>query len=245
MTARSRQPLPIASSRSARRACLSRRLVLGAAAVAFSVALAAAAGGESRVSLWLVTAATPPLLVVWPETGPGSAKEIALIATIAGAAAAGRVLFAAIPGVQPVTVLTIVAGVALGLRAGIAVGVLAAFVSNFFLGQGPWTPYQMLAWGACGAIGALLAPMLRRRIVLVAVAGLCGLAFSTFMDVWEWFAFWPHDWGSLAFVVARGFPFSVAHAVGNVVLALAAGSELRRLLDRYGRRLRTEVVWAS
>jgi energy-coupling factor transport system substrate-specific component len=224
---------------------LSRRLALGGAGLGFLAALAAAAGGESRASLWLVTGAVLVVLVVWLETGPDSSKEIALVATIAGAAAAGRVLFAAIPGVQPVTVLAIVAGIALGLRAGVAVGMLAAFTSNFFLGQGPWTPYQMLAWGACGAIGALLAPLLRRRIVLVTVAGLCGLVFSTFMDVWEWYAFWPHDPGSLAFVVARGFPFSIAHAVGNVALALAAGPELRRLLDRYGRRLHTEVVWAS
>ena len=127
------------------------------------------------------------------RAGPDSAKEIALVATLAGAAAAGRVLFAAVPGVQPVTVMTIVAGAALGLRAGVAVGMLAAFVSNFFLAQGPWTPYQMLAWGACGALGALLAPLLRRRIALAVVAFVLGFAFSTFMDVWEWFAFWPHD----------------------------------------------------
>ena len=76
------------------------------------------------------------------------------------------------------------------------------------------------------------------------LAFVLGLAFSAFMDVWEWFAFWPHDWRSFALVLGRGFPFDVAHAVGNVVLALAAGPELRRLLDRYGRRLHAEVVWA-
>jgi energy-coupling factor transport system substrate-specific component len=219
--------------------------VLGAAVLAFAAALAAGAGGESRISMWLVTLAVLAVAVVWLESGPDSAKEIALVATLAGVAAAGRVLFAAIPGVQPVTVVTLVAGAALGLRAGVGVGMLAAFTSNFFLGQGPWTPYQMLAWGACGAIGALLAPLLRRRLVLVAVAGATGLAFSVFMDVWEWFAFWPHDWESLTFLIARGLPFSIAHAIGNVALALAAGPELRRLLNRYGRRLRTEVVWAS
>jgi energy-coupling factor transport system substrate-specific component len=71
-----------------------------------------------------------------------------------------------------------------------------------------------------------------------------GLAFSAFMDVWEWFAFWPHDWRSFTLVLARGFPFDVAHAIGNVALALAVGPELRRLLERYGRRLHAEVVWA-
>jgi hypothetical protein len=85
---------------------------------------------------------------------------------------------------------------------------------------------------------------LRNRVALAATAGILGFAFSVFMDVWEWFAFWPHDWQSLTLVLARGFPFDVAHAIGNVVLALAVGPELRRLLERYGRRLHAEVVWA-
>ena len=215
-----------------------------AAVVSFALGLVLAGTGEARVSIWFVAAALIAGAVVWLEGGPDSAKEIAVIATLAGAAAAGRVLFAAVPGVQPVTVMTIVAGAALGLRAGVAVGMLAAFVSNFFLAQGPWTPYQMLAWGACGAIGALLAPLLRRRLALAVVAFVLGFAFSTFMDVWEWFAFWPHDVRSLVLVVGRGIPFSLAHAIGNFVLAVAVGPELRRLLERYGRRMRAEVVWA-
>jgi len=223
---------------------LSRRLVVVGAAASFAGALALAASGESRVSVWLVTASLLASIVLWLESGPDSAKEVALVATLAGAAAAGRVLFAAIPGVQPVTVVTIVAGAALGLRAGVGVGMLAALASNFFLAQGPWTPYQMLAWGACGAVGALLAPLLGRRLVLAAVAVVLGFAFSTFMDVWEWFAFWPHDWRSFTFVLGRGIPFSVAHAIGNLVLAVIAGAELTRLLERYGRRLHAEVVWA-
>jgi energy-coupling factor transport system substrate-specific component len=224
---------------------LSRTLALAAAAAAFVAALALAATGDSRVSLWLVTGAMLTVAVVWFESGPESAKEVALVATLAGVAAAGRVLFAAVPGVQPVTVIAIVAGAAIGLRAGVAVGMLAAFASNFFLAQGPWTAYQMLAWGACGAAGALLAPLLRRRIALAVFACVLGFAFSAFMDVWEWFAFWPHDWRSFTFVLGRGIPFDVAHAAGNVVLALVAGPELRRLLDRYGRRLHVEVAWAS
>lgn len=220
------------------------RPLVFAALAAFGAALALAATGEARVSMWFAAAAVIAAAVAWLEGGPDSAKEIAVIATLAGAAGAGRVLFAAVPGVQPVTVMTIVAGAALGLRAGVAVGMLAAFASNFFLAQGPWTPYQMLAWGACGAAGGLLAPALRSRWALAVVAFVLGLAFSTFMDVWEWFAFWPHDLRSLVLVVGRGLPFSLAHAIGNFILALVAGPELRRLLERYGRRLHAEVVWA-
>jgi energy-coupling factor transport system substrate-specific component len=222
---------------------VSSRVVLAAAALAFAGALALAATGDSRVSIWLVAAALLSAAVVWIESGPDSAKEIALVATLGGAAAAGRVLFAAVPGVQPVTITAIVAGAALGLRAGVGVGMLAAFVSNFLLVQGPWTPYQMIAWGACGAAGALVAGVLRGRLPLAAAGFALGLAFSAFMDVWEWFAFWPHDWRTFLLVLGRGLPFDVAHAVGNVALALAAGPELRRLLDRYGRRLHAEVVW--
>ncbi len=168
-----------------------------------------------------------------------------MIATLGGAAAAGRVLFAAIPGVQPVTVIVVAAGVALGARAGLAVGATAAFVSNFFLGQGVWTPWQMLAWGACGVAGAAAAPLLRRRIPFAVFCFALGLAFSSFMDVWNWLAFYDqHTWATFLATQARGVPFDLAHAVGNLAIALVAGPELRRLLDRYGRRLRTEVVWA-
>ena len=65
------------------------------------------------------------------------------------------------------------------------------------------------------------------------------------MDVWTWLSFMPHTWPALVTTLGRGRLVRRAHASGNVALALAAGPELRRLLDRYHRRLRTEVVWAS
>ena len=182
--------------------------------------------------------------VAWFEAGTDSTRELAVIATVAAAAAAGRVLFAALPGVQPVTVIAIIAGAALGVRAGVATGALAALVSNLFVGQGIWTPQQMLGWGACGAVGALLAPVLRNRFVRAAVAAALGFAFSVSMDVWLWWGFAPHTLAAVVTVVGRGLWFDVAHAAGNVAIALAAGPELRRMLDRYGQRLRTVVVWA-
>ena len=120
--------------------------------------------------------------------------------------------------------------------AGFAVGALAAFVSNFFLGQGTWTPWQMLGWGACGVAGSLAPRLLRRSFALAAFCFVLGLAFSAFMDVWNWLAFYDeHTWQTFVAVHARGLPFDLAHAIGNVVIALAAGPELRRLLDRYGK----------
>ena len=228
------------------RQSVARGVLIGAGAAAFAAAAWAGLDrGNDGLSLLLVAAALIALGIAWLESGPESAKELALIATLGGAAAAGRVLFAAIPGVQPVTVIAVCAGAALGLRAGIAVGGTAALVSNFFLGQGVWTPWQMLAWGACGATGAFASSLVRRRFVLAALCFVLGMAFSSFMDVWNWLAFYDqHTWETFVAVQARGFPFDVAHAIGNVVIALVAGPELRRLLERYGRRLNTEVVWA-
>ncbi|HXK13490.1 MAG TPA: hypothetical protein VNH45_03055 [Gaiellaceae bacterium] len=217
-----------------------RRLVL----IAFAMLVAALVVQDGALATALGAGALVVAGVAWFESGTDSTRELAVIATLAAAAAAGRVLFAAVPGVQPVTVIAIVAGASLGLRAGVATGALAAFVSNLFLGQGIWTPQQMLGWGACGAVGALLAPALRNRWALAAVAAVLGFAFSVSMDVWLWYGFSPHTFAALAAVVGRGLWFDVSHAAGNVMIALAAGPELRRMLDRYGGRLKTVVVWA-
>ncbi|MGZ4335325.1 MAG: ECF transporter S component [Gaiellaceae bacterium] len=213
-------------------------------AVSVALLVAALVVQDGALATALGAAALVAAGIAWFEAGTGSTRELAVIATLAAAAAAGRVLFAAVPGVQPVTVIAIVAGASLGLRAGVATGALAAFVSNFFLGQGIWTPQQMLGWGACGAVGALLAPVLRNRWALAAVAAVLGFAFSASMDVWLWYGFAPHTPAALVAVVGRGLWFDAAHAAGNVALALAAGPELRRMLDRYHSRLRTAVVWA-
>jgi energy-coupling factor transport system substrate-specific component len=223
---------------------VSRVAAVGAIAAAVSAATwAVLVPGESALSLLLVAAALVVAGAAWLESGPGSSKELALIATLGAAAAAGRVLFAPIPNVQPVTVTVVVVGVALGPRAGATVGGLAALVSNFYLGQGAFTPWQMVAWGACGLLGGLAAPLLRRRVPLALTCFALGFAFDAVLDVWEWLSFFPHTWQAFAALYARGIWFDVAHATGNLLLALAIGPELRRLLERYARRLRAEVVW--
>jgi energy-coupling factor transport system substrate-specific component len=217
-----------------------RRLVL----ISLALLLAALVVQDGALATALGAGALVVAGVAWFESGTDSTRELAVIGTLAAAAAAGRVLFATVPGVQPVTVIAIVAGAALGARAGFAVGALAAFVSNLFLGQGIWTPQQMLGWGICGVVGALLAPALRNRWALAAVAAALGFAFSISMDVWLWWGFSPHTLPALVAVVGRGLWFDVSHAAGNVLIALIAGPELRRMLDRYGGRLKTVVLWA-
>jgi energy-coupling factor transport system substrate-specific component len=223
---------------------LPRKVTFFASAAALAAAAWAALDPE-RGGLAVLLAGLAVLVAGagWLEGGTESAKDLTLIATVAGVAAAARVLFAPVPGVQPVTVVAVVAGMALGPRRGFAVGALAALASNFFLGQGPHTPWQMLAWGCCGLVAGLARPLLRRRLPFAAFCFGLGLAYGLPLNLYTWL-YLPHTQESLVAVLARGFPFDVAHGVGNVLLALAIGPELRRVLERHQRTLRTEVVWA-
>ncbi|MGD9696542.1 MAG: ECF transporter S component [Thermoleophilia bacterium] len=185
-------------------------------------------------------------LVALERGGSGGPKEVALVATLGAAAAAGRVLFAPIPGVQPVTVVCLVTGAALGARAGLAVGPVAALLSNSFLGQGPWTPPQMALWAAAGLTGALLAPLCRHPVGLAAIGLAWGIVFGWAMNLWSLAAFGPEvSWASFVLSSGRSVPFDLAHGIGNAVLALVAGPALMRLLTRYGLRIRVEAVPAA
>jgi len=175
---------------------------------------------------------------------PG-AREIALVGALAAVAAAGRVLTAGIPSVQPVTLICLVAGGTLGLRVGLSVGPLAVLISNGFLGHGPWTPGQMALWALVGVSGAALAGLVRNRWILVAAAGVWGPLFGWGMNLWSLAVFGPTvSWAAFVASGARSLPFEVAGGVGNVVLAVTAGPALTRLLQRYAARCDLVVVAA-
>jgi len=187
----------------------------------------------------LAAVAALVLVLAAVETGSNRSRELALVAALAAAAAAGRVVFTAIPNVQPVTMIVAVAGTSLGPRAGLATGAAAALASNAFLGQGPWTPWQMLGWGLVGLVAGWIPRALRNRFALAAFGVVCGFGFDWLMDVWEWSALGPGaDAASFAALVSTGIWFDLAHAAGNAVIALVAGPSLIRMLDRYNRRLK-------
>jgi energy-coupling factor transport system substrate-specific component len=84
-------------------------------------------------------------------------RELVVIAVLIALAVAGRAVFVFVPFVSPVIGLVILSGIALGSSSGFVVGALALFVSDFMFGQGPWTPWQMLAAGAAGWVFGYLA----------------------------------------------------------------------------------------
>src|SRR5947208_16536309 len=79
----------------------------------------------------------------WYERSRPPARMVALVAALAALAVAGRLAFAAIPNVVATTDIVLITGYSVGAAPGFAVGALAAVVSNMWLGQGPWTPWEM------------------------------------------------------------------------------------------------------
>ena len=178
------------------------------------------------------------------ERSHPSNRTLALVATLAALAALGRVAFAPIPSVKPTLDIVLIAGFALGGAPGFAVGAVGALASNLFFGQGPWTPWQMGVWGLLGIWGAGLGALTGRRIGRVPLAAACGVAgyaCGALLDVSSWVGFGGGESGSLSVFLARGVPFDVALAAGNVVFALAFGPALIRALTRF--RARLDVTW--
>jgi energy-coupling factor transport system substrate-specific component len=175
----------------------------------------------------------------WYERSRPPSQVVALVAALAALAIAGRIAFAAFPNVKPTTDIVIFAGYALGGAPGFAVGALAALVSNFWFGQGPWTPWQMAGWGLCGILGALLALGVRNagRFTLAAVCGGAAVLYGALLN-FSLMATYGLDlsWRQFVVLEGRAIPFEVAHLVGNVVLALIAGPAMVRMLIRFRER---------
>ncbi len=182
----------------------------------------------------------------WYEHVRPDARIIALVGTLAAFAALGRIAFAAFPNVKPTTDIVLVSGYALGGGPGFAVGAIAGLASNFFFGQGPWTPWQMAGWGATGVIGAGLAVLTGRRIgrwTLAIVCFVVGFGFTALQDVGDWVTYSDHSLSSLGVYVGKGVGFDFVHAGGCFVFALAFGPALIHSLTRF--RTRLNVTWVS
>jgi energy-coupling factor transport system substrate-specific component len=176
---------------------------------------------------------------VWYERSRPTSQVVALVAALAALAVAGRLALAAIPNVVATTDIVLFAGYALGPAPGFAVGALAGLVSNFWLGQGPWTPWQMAGWGMCGIFGALLALGFRDagRLTLATACGLAGIAYGALLN----FSLMATYGGELSMerflaLESRAVPFDLAHSIGNFVLALIAGPAMVRMLVRFRQR---------
>jgi hypothetical protein len=175
----------------------------------------------------------------WYERSRPPSQVVALVAALAALAIAGRIAFAAFPNVKPTTDIVVFAGYALGGAPGFAVGALAALVSNFWFGQGPWTPWQMAGWGLCGVLGAALALGTRNagRLTLAAICGFAGIFYGALLNFSLMATYGGElSWGYFWTLEGRAIPFDAAHVAANVTFALLAGPAMVRMLVRFRER---------
>ena len=107
------------------------------------------------ISLLVVVYTMIPFFMIYEKRRP-KAREIVLIAMMTAITVATHTFFNMTLSIIEIgTAMVIIAGVAMGPEAGFLVGALARFVCNFFLSQGPWTPWQMFCWGLLGFVAGL------------------------------------------------------------------------------------------
>lgn len=193
--------------------------------------------GKRHLLISLLAACLAVLLFVtgFEQKEIGTRRTVLLSVMIA-LSVAGRFL----PFFKPVTALTIITALYLGGEAGFAVGAFSALLSNFYFGQGPWTPFQMLAWGLIGlAAGYLAKPLRKKRWLLLTFGFLSGFVFSAVMDIWT--VLWYHDGFDLSLYLAAtvtALPHTLLYAFSNLFflcfLAKPFGEKLQRIKYKYG-----------
>ena len=163
-------------------------------------------------------------------------RRMILVSVMTALSVIGRLL----PLVKPNTALTVLSALYLGKEAGFLVGAMSAVLSNFIMGQGPWTPFQMLAWGLIGLFAGICAePLKRHRALLYGYGILSGAAYSMLLDVWT--TVWTYkEFTAEGYkaAMATGLPYAVLYAVSNLLFLMIftkpIGEKLARIKKKYG-----------
>jgi len=112
-----------------------------------------------------------PLFFAFENRKP-QARELVVISVLCAIAIVSRVAIP-IPHFKPTFAVIILSAVALGPEAGFIIGAVTAFGSNFFAGQGAFTPWQMMSYGAGGLLAGMLSRwgLLSRKPLKLAIFG--------------------------------------------------------------------------
>ncbi|MDO4596375.1 MAG: ECF transporter S component [Coriobacteriaceae bacterium] len=213
-------------------------------AVPSGMVAAAWLGASSAAGLLaaVVTLVLVLFLAGYEASRPGL-RQIMPTLVLAALAAAGRVLFGPIPDFKPVSAIAIIAGATLGRRNGFMVGALAALTSNFFFGQGMWTPWQMYAWGLVGYLGGVAADAGAftrkdgsvRMPALMCAGALSGMVYGAIINAYDVIGFVkPFTWAGAAARVAMALPLDFMHSVATCIFLAA-------LYDPWARRIKRVV----
>ena len=194
------------------------------------------------ISLLIILETMIPFCMVFESRKP-KARELIVISVLCAIAVAGRAAFFMLPEFKPVVAIIIIAGVCFGGETGFLVGSITGFVSNFFFGQGPWTPWQMFAFGIIGFIAGIL---FKKGFLRKTKASMCIFGFlATFIiyggimnpaSIIMWQS--KINWNMIESAYIVGIPFDLIHALGTAIfLWFISGpmiDKIERIKVKYG-----------
>ncbi len=169
------------------------------------------------------------------------ARELVVISAMCALAVAGRLAFFMLPQFKPVVALIIITGACFGAETGFLVGSITAFVSNFFFGQGPWTPWQMVALGLIGFVAGVFFRQGIKGRVLLSVYGFAAtiLIYGGITNPSGILMYQTNP--NVAMILASyasGFPFDIVHALSTVmflwIFSVPISDKIERVKIKYG-----------
>ena len=188
------------------------------------------------VSLVILILSMLPFALIFEKRKP-QARELIVIAVLCTIAIVGRSAFFMIPQFKPVAAIVIIAGVTLGAESGFLVGAMSGFVSNFFFGQGPWTPWQMFCFGIIGFLAGVLfkkGMLPKRKLPLCIFGGISVLVIYggiiNFGSMVMWSA--KPSIKALAATYISGIPFDLIHSVSTVIFLFFIADTMIEKIDR-------------
>ncbi len=164
------------------------------------------------------------------------ARELVVIAVMCAIAIVARTAIP-IPHFKAIFAVIMLSGIAFGPEAGFMVGAISAFASNFFYGQGAYTPWQMMAYGAGGMLAGFLFAKgrLPQKPWVMAVFGFFAtiLWVGPLLDCSHIFLMLSViNRDSVLAALLSGFPVNLSQAICTVLIMLLFGRPLLDKLDR-------------
>ena len=188
------------------------------------------------ISILILIYTMIPFFMIFEDRKP-QGRELIVIAVLSAIAVAGRGAFYMLPQFKPVVAIVIIAGVCFGAESGFLVGAMSGFVSNFFFGQGPWTPWQMFCFGIIGFIAGILfkkGRLKKNKLQLCIYGGLSTFfIYGGIINIGSLLMFTSHfSFKALMATYASGIPFDLVHAAATVFFLFIISNPMIEKLDR-------------
>jgi len=185
-------------------------------------------------SLLIVIYTMIPFFMVFEARRP-QAREIVVIAVMCAIAVASRAAFIMVPHFKPMGAIVMITAVALGAEAGFLTGAVSVLASNFIFGQGPWTPWQMFAFGLSGFLFGIIFHGREQKPLVLAIAGflMTFLLLGPILDTSAIFTMANMiDVSNIPKIFLAGIPVNLVHASACFVTMLLFSKPLLERLER-------------